>query len=340
MQKPEQKNNEAIAFIFQQIALCYRYLGGEQFRVSAYERAANRLLNMQEDIGVYASDTKRLEALGNIGVSTAKKISEYLRTGKIALFSRLKRQVPYGLLDLMDINGFGPATIRILYNQLGIKNESELLDALNGRRLEGVKGIGKRKIEDMKVSLAVTRKGTPLLLKDGRRIGNALIGVLRKMPGVQHAELCGSIRRKSKLIGDIDILIIAEPEDRSAIVKAFIASKHILRVLVKGINKTSVLLKCRNIQVDIRLVRAYEYGAALLYMTGSREHTIHLRLIAKRKGYTMNEYGIFEVATHRRLAGLTEEDMYSVLGLRYIPPELRLNNGEIEAAALNRAIAI
>ncbi|MCF3107664.1 hypothetical protein LL912_02615 [Niabella sp. CC-SYL272] len=223
----------------------------------------------------------------------------------------------------------------MLYHQFGIKNEHELAEALNSHRLDGVKGIGKRRIERMKVLLALTRSGQPMLLKDGRRIGTALVNLIRKIPGVQQAELCGSIRRKSKFIGDIDILVIAAPEDRLAIVQRFITSRHILRVLVKGANKASVLLRYQNIQVDIRLMHAYEYGAALLYMTGSREHTIRLRTIAKQKGYTMNEYGIFEVATHRRIAGLTEEEMYRALGLKYIPPEFRLNNGEIEAAALS-----
>lgn len=336
MQVIQQKNNAAVAFIFQQIALCYRYMGGEQFRAAAYEKAATMLLNMQEDIAVYASDIKRLEALGNIGVSIAKKITEYLQTGKIGLFSRLKKRVPYTLLGLMDITGFGPATIRLLYNQCGIKDEKELVKALNSHRLDSVKGLGKRRVAQMKVLLALTERRQLVLLKDGRRIGTALVGMLRKVPGVQRAELCGSIRRKSKLIGDIDILIIAEPEDRPAIVQAFISSRHILKVLVKGPGKASVLLRLRSIQVDIRLMRANEYGAALLYMTGSREHTIHLRVIAKQKGYTMNEYGIFEVATHRRIAGQTEEEMYHALGLKYIPPELRLNNGEIEAAWLDR----
>ncbi|SDD02770.1 helix-hairpin-helix domain-containing protein [Niabella drilacis] len=337
-QVPEYKNNDAIACIFRQIARCYRYLGGEGFRVAAYQGAAEMLLNMREDIAVYASDIKRLEALDHIGERMAMKITEYLQTGKIAVFSHLKKQVPYGLLELMDISGFGPATLRILYDRLGIKNEDELVEALNDHRLDGVKGIGKRRVENMKVLLAVTRRGQPVSLTDARRIGTALVGLLTKIPGVQRAELCGSIRRKKPLVGDIDILVLAEPEARRAIVQTFIASRHVLRVLVSGVNKASVLLRCRHIQVDIRLMHSREYGAALLYMTGSRGHTVHLRMIAKEKGYMMNEYGLFERATHRKIAGSTEKEMYRALGLKYIPPELRLNNGEIESAGLSRAM--
>ncbi|MCD2422135.1 helix-hairpin-helix domain-containing protein [Niabella pedocola] len=334
MQVPEYKNNAAIAFIFRQMARCYRYLGGEEFRVAAYQRAADMLLNMREDIAVYASDIRRLEALDHIGAHMAMKIAAYLKTGKMEVFSHLKKQVPYGLLELMDVSGFGPATLRILYERLGIKNEKELADALNGHRLDGIKGIGKRRIENMQVLLELTRRGAPVPLNDARRIGTALLGLLKKIPGVQRAEVCGSIRRKSALVGDIDVLVIAEPEQRAAIIKTFIASRHVLRVLVRGTNKVSVLLRCRHIQVDIRLLHGREYGAGLLYMTGSRGHTIHLRMIAKQRGYTMNEYGLFERATHRRIAGSTEKEMYRALGLQYIPPELRLNNGEIEAAGL------
>jgi DNA polymerase (family 10) len=328
------QNNAALSSIFYHMANCYRYLGNDnRFRAIAYDKVSKVLTNMKEDISTYATDVKTLDEIGGIGESIAGKIIEYLRTGKIKTFEQLKKQVPYELLDLMDITGFGPATLKLLHEKLKISNREELLDALDKDKLTRVKGFGEKKIENMKRTLKLYKENKRLPLKVAEKTGNELLSELNKIPGVERVTLAGSLRRKKETVGDIDIVILAEPKYRKKIVSRFIALPQVEEVLAKGLTKASVVLKKGNMQVDIRLVHDYEYGAAMLYFTGSKEHTIKLRTIAKQRGYKINEYGIFDVASHKRLAGETEEEMYRFLHLKYIPPEQRLDKGEIEKAA-------
>jgi DNA polymerase (family X) len=315
------------------MADCYRYLGNEErFRAVAYENAANILHNMKEDIADYATDTKTLDQIGGIGESIAEKIMEYLNTNQIKTFEALKKQVPYKLLELMDITGFGPATLRILHDKIGISSKEDLIHALETDGLKELKGFGKKKIDNMKKALKLFKESKRLLLKDAEKIGKEILEEIKRIPGVQKATLAGSLRRKKETIGDIDIVIVAEIKNRKKIVDKFIKLPQVEKVLVKGSTKASVILKDNNIQVDIRPVHDYEYGAAMIYFTGSKEHNIKLRIMAKERGYKMNEYGIFDAATDKRVAGETEEEMYRFLHLKYIPPEQRLNKGEIEKA--------
>lgn len=331
------QNNAALASLFHHMADCYRYLGNEnRFRAIAYENVAKTLHNMKGDIAGYATDVKKLDEIGGIGESIAEKIIEYLHTGAIKTFDQLKKQVPYELLELMDITGFGPATLKKLHDKLRISNREDLINALETGKVQGLKGFGEKKIENMKRSLKLFRESKRMLLKDAEKTGNEILSEIRKIPGVQKAELAGSLRRKKETIGDIDIVILAELKNRKKIVKRFIELPQVEKVLVKGTTKASVVLKYENVQVDIRLVHDYEYGAAMLYFTGSKEHNIKLRTIAKERGYKINEYGIFDAASGKRLAGSTEEEMYHFLNLKYISPELRLDKGEIEKAVLKK----
>lgn len=325
-----------LSSIFHRMADCYRYGGQDRFRAIAYENVSKILHNMNEDIADYASDVKTLDAIGGIGESIAKKIIEFLHTGKIGTFEKLKRKVPYKLLELMDIKGFGPATLKTLHDELGIRNRDDLVHALESNRLIGLKGFGEKKIEAMKRSLKLFKEARRMPLREAERTGLELLAEIKKMPGVQQAELAGSLRRKKETIGDIDIIILAEPRDRKRIVEKFTQLPQVRKVLAKGNTKASVILKRGEVQVDIRLVHDYEYGSAMLYFTGSREHNIKLRTRARNKGYKINEYGLFDITTGKRLAGATEEEMYAMLGLKYIPPGKRLDKGEIEAAELKK----
>jgi DNA polymerase (family X) len=329
------ENNIALASIFHQMADCYRYMGNEEhFRAIAYENVAKVLYSMKEDIADYANDVKTLEAIGGIGESIAEKIIEYLRTGTVKTFEQLKKETPYQLLQLMDITGFGPATLKMLHEKLHINNREELIRALDTGALQGLGGFGEKRIENMKKVLKVFKETKRMLLKRAEKIASEILNEIKEMPGVQRATVAGSLRRKKETIGDIDIIIQADPAYRKKIVARFIALPQVEKVLAKGVTKASVLLKFENVQVDIRLVNDYEYGAALLYFTGSKEHVIKLRMLAKKRGYKINEYGIFNAATGKRLAGATEEEMYNFLELQYIPPEQRVDKGEIENAVI------
>ena len=331
------QNNAALSTIFHHMADCYSYMGMEEhFRAIAYENVAKILHNMKEDISIYATNVKTLDAIGGIGESIAEKIIEYLRTGKIETFEQLKKRVPYELLELMEITGFGPATLKLLHDKLHISNREDLINALETNKLKGIKGFGDSKIENMKRSLKLFKETKRMLLQEAEILGNEILNEIKKIAGVQKAELAGSLRRKKETIGDIDIIIQADPKYRKKIVNRFIAMPRVEKVLSKGATKASVVLKNENVQVDIRMVHDYEYGAAMLYFTGSKEHNIKLRTIARNRGYKINEYGIFDVATGKRLAGATEEEMYHFLNMEYIPPEQRLDRGEIEKAVMKK----
>lgn len=331
------QNNMALSYIFHHMADCYRYMGNDnRFRAIAYDKAGKVLSNMKEDIEDYAKDVKTLDEIGGIGESIAKKIIEYLHTGKIKTFEKLKKQVPYELLELMDITGFGPATLKKLHEKLNISNRVDLIHALEKNKLSGLKGFGAKKIEYMKRALKIEKESRRMPLKEAENTGNEIIRELIRIPGVKKAVLAGSLRRKKETVGDIDIVILSEPKNRKKIVERIISLPQVDRVLAKGITKTSVVLKNKHIHVDIRLVHDYEYGAAMLYSTGSKEHNIKLRMIAKQRGLKINEYGIFDAESNKRLAGETEEEMYHFLNLKYIPPEQRLDKGEIEKAVLKK----
>ena len=197
--KPFVQNNEAIASLFHRMADCYRYLGNEErFRAIAYENVAQILHNLKEDIAAYATNVKTLDDIGGIGESIAEKIIEYLHTGKIETFEKLKRQVPFELLELMEVTGFGPATLKTIHDKLRINKRQDLVDALENGKLVGLKGFGRRKIENMKRALKMYKETQRLPLKDAEKIGNEILAEIRKILAVEKAELAGSIRRKKK----------------------------------------------------------------------------------------------------------------------------------------------
>lgn len=326
------KINTELADIFRHMADCYRYKGGsDRFRANAYENASRTLNNLEEDVADYADDLKKLEELNGIGESIGEKIIEYIKTGTIKTYEKLKKEVPGELLELMNIENIGPATVRILHEKMKIDNKDDLITALKENRLKGLKGFGEKKIANLSSVLKIKKTDKRMPLHYALQIGNEILNEIRNIAGVREAELAGSLRRKKETIGDIDIVVLAKPKDRKKIVNRIVALSQVQKILAKGTTKVSVVLK-NNVQVDVRLVNDYEYGAAMLYFTGSREHTIQLRTIAKEKGYKINEYGLFDVKTNRRLAGETEEGMYKVLGLKYIPPEQRLGENEIKRA--------
>lgn len=327
-------HNTALAQIFHLMAACYKYQGaGQRFRASAYDAAARTIAELKDDISFYATDVKTLDQLHGVGESIAQKIIEYLKTGKIKTYEKLKREVPQNLLSLMDITGLGPATVKTLHDQLHISNEKDLEKAIQAGNLKGLTGFGPKRIDNMLRGLKLYKEShTRMLLADALKTGDELLLKLRKIRKIRKAELAGSLRRRKETIGDIDIIASARARDSRQIVAQLLALPEVDRVLAKGETKVSFLTRDMQTQVDIRIVQEEQYGAALLYFTGSKEHNVRLRELAKQKGWKLNEYGLFDAATDRLLAGKTEEEIYSLLDLQFIPPELREEKGEIEAA--------
>jgi DNA polymerase (family 10) len=333
-------HNKALSKIFHDMAACYRYLGQEQrFRAIAYANASRTMEGLKADVADYADSIAHLDELKGIGESIAEKIIEYLKTGKIATFEKLKAQVPVDLLEFLDVTGMGPATIRTLHEELGINTRDELILAIEKGKLSGLKGFGEKKIENIRRALKIYKEtGRRHLLPEAIAACDVVLEYLKTIKGVEAAEAAGSLRRRKETIGDLDIVVLAAPKARKSIVSAFTRMPGASRTLAAGESKASILMKDPTIQVDIRLVSAHELGAAMLYFTGSKEHNIHLRIMAREKGWKINEYGLFDAVSGKRLAGSTEEEMYQALGLPYIPPELREERGEIEWAMKKKSM--
>ena len=339
VKKPDNQkthSNKELARIFSQMADCYRYLGpDERFRANAYAGAAQTLRNMQEPVESLANDMQQLEDLKSIGKSIAEKIIEFLATGQIQTFEELKKKVPFPLLELMDIEGFGPATLRLLHDKLGITTKAELITAIEKGKLEKIKGFASRKIEKLKQALKLESAKKRLPLKEAQRIADDLLQAIKNFDGVKQATIAGSIRRKKDTIGDIDIVITADERKWKKIITAITQLPQVETVIAAGKTRASLVLKTKQVQADVRVVHEDEYGAALFYFTGSKDHNIQLRSLAKQRGWKVNEYGVFNNKTGKKLAGKTEEEIYALFGIRFIPPEKRVGGNEINKSVIN-----
>lgn len=335
---PDRSKNQELADIFLQMAKCYRYLGtGERFRAIAYERAAKTLLNLPDDITEHASDIASLDRLRNIGEGIAERILEYLHTGHIHTWEELRLAVPLELLDIMDVQGMGAATTRTLHERLGIRDREELETAIRTGALARLQGFGPKRIDNIRKALKIDKEARGRhLLDQALDIGNRLLRLVRNIPAIQQAELAGSLRRRKETIGDIDILATCDPSKRKSAIRNFTRLPLVKQINAAGDTKASILLETPNIQADLRIVDPTAFGSALLYLTGSREHNIRLRSLARDSHRKINEYGLFADEGNKRIAGETEASLYQALGLDYIEPELREDKGEIDLARQHR----
>jgi len=325
--------NQELARIFEEIGLMSEFLGDNPFRVRAYHQAARTLYDLDTPIEDLAEGAKEaLMALPGIGPDLADKILEYLNTGRIAKHEELSQKVPPGVIQVMEVPGVGPKTARQLFEALGIDSLEKLRRALEEGRLLSLRGFGAKKVERIREGLALMEgasKRRPLgaVLS----LARSLLEAIRALPGVKEAELCGSARRYKETVGDLDFLVASREGER--VVEGFVRLPKVQEVYAKGENRATVFLK-DGLQVDLKIVLPESFGAGLQYLTGSKEHSIRLRALAQEKGLKLNEYGVWR--GEERIAGLTEEEVYAALGLPFIPPPLRENRGEIEAALKGR----
>lgn len=333
--------NKQLSGIFKNMSSIYQYMDGSQkFRALAYAKAANVIGNLQGDISEYVN-SGTLEEIPGIGESIAEKIREYIETGHIKKYDALKKRVPAELLEMMDVTGFGPQTIKRLHRSLQITNRAELIEALQSGRINRLKGFGEKKVQNLLRSLKLhSAVEERMLLWDALQLADKVMAELNKIKEAEKAEIAGSVRRKKETIGDIDILVAAKECNWKKIVIKFIALPFVREVIAKGETKASVIIEDYNRQVDLRIVHPEEWGAALLYFTGSKEHNIHLRTIAKEKEFKISEYGLFNAKTDKFIAGATEEEIYKLLGFQWIPPEMREDKGELELAAKSKVPAL
>src|SRR3989338_7416216 len=303
--------NLEIAQMFERIADILEFKGENRFKINAYRKASRVIGSLSEDIE-HLHKENRLMDIPGVGSGIAEKITEYLDTGKMSKYEEAIKGVEMGLIKLMDIPGLGPSTLKMVYKELGIKDVEGLEKAASEGRLRVLKGMGEKKEEN---------------ILRGIRLFKESINSLKKKTGVKEIEPAGSLRRMKETIGDIDIL--ASGSNRKEIISAFVSLPIVKDVLASGETKGSIIVE-GNIQVDLRVVEKDSFGAALQYFTGSKLHNIHLREMAKRLGLKISEYGIFR--GDKKIGGEKEEDIYSAIGLDWIPSELREDRGEIEAA--------
>lgn len=300
------------------------------FRPQAYARAAQGVAESGKSMrDIYESGgLKALKEVPGVGQSIAEHIEELLKTGKLKYFETLKKEVPVDVASLTAIEGLGPKSIKRLYVELGIKTVKDLEKAARAGKVRELKGFGV-KVEDKILKGIDFRKSNGERMSIGVALpeATALESRLGKLPGVTRVAVAGSLRRRKETIGDIDIL--AEAKNSESVMDAFVKFPNVARVLARGDTKSSIKL-ASGMQVDLRVVPAQSYGAALNYFTGSKEHNVALREIAIKKGLKLNEYGLWNGG--KRVAGGTEEEIYKTLGLEYIEPEMREMTGEIEAA--------
>jgi len=302
----------------------------QSFRVRAYESAMQAIKAHTTDLG--ALTTKELQTIPGIGKSTAEKIRELLDTGKVQKLEALRRTYPPSLVALLRLQGLGPKAVHKLRAELGIQSIDDLRRALAEKRIRTLKGFGAKSEEKLAESLArldATGSVDRTPISVALPLANSIVARMREVPGVTHASYCGSLRRFLETIGDVDIMVAAR--NAGAVMDAFVAMSVVDRVLVRGENKTSVVTH-RGTQIDLRVVAEHQLGAARMYFTGSKGHNIKLRQRALARGYTLNEYALSELEGGKDVASETEEQIYEALGLRFIPPVLREDQGEIEAA--------
>jgi DNA polymerase (family X) len=321
-------HNTDIARIFDRLADLLEIEGANPFRVRAYRDAARIVGDLPQEVAGLIAAGRDLSELHGIGKDLAGKIEEIVSTGRLAVLEETERRTPESLLELLRLGPLGPKRVKTLYDQLGIESADDLAAAAKAGRLHGLHGFGPKIEQRLLDALAHRVKEEPrLLLASIEAVAVDLVRYLKGASGVGEVVVAGSYRRRKETVGDLDILVTAAPG--SDVMDRLTAFEEVEEVLGHGRTRSTVRLRS-GLQVDVRVVPANSYGAALHYFTGSKAHNIKVRGMGVDRGLKINEYGVFQ--GEKQIAGRTEEEVYAQVGLPYIEPELRENRGEIEAA--------
>ncbi len=320
-------HNDDIAAAFDEMGDLLAIQGENTFRIRAYRRAAQVVRSLPRQLADMGGE-KAFDALPGIGPDLAAKIGEMLETGNIRALEKLRTTIPQGLRELLALPGLGPVRVRALHAGLHVQGMEDLRRALADGRLASLRGFGP-KIRSQLLAAALEKRSEPrrLPLYVATQYARSLKAYLEQVPGVLRVELAGSYRRGRDTVGDLDVIVCAR--QGASTIRALNNYEDLKALTAAGTTKATGVLR-NGLQVDIRVLPPKSFGAALHYLTGSRDHTIRVRRMAQKKGLKLSEYGLFRGA--KRLAGATEEELYAALGLDWIPPELRENRGEIEAA--------
>lgn len=327
--------NLEIARIFYEIADILE-MQGVEWKPRAYRRAAKGIEASADDVEVIykKGGIKALEEIPGVGKGIAKKIIEFIETGRVKAYELAKQDIPAGVEEMMHVAGMGPKKAVVLYHKLGIKSVKQLESAAKAGKIRKLPRFGEKSENDILKGIEIYKQGTRrMLLGTAWPIVQEIISRLKKLKEVRKISIAGSARRMKDTVGDLDVLVVSS--DPKKVIDFFASMDNVSAVIAKGPTKSSVRLK-EGINCDLRVLEEKSFGAALQYFTGSKDHNIRCRQIAIKKGLKLNEYGLFSKKSGKYVCGRTEDDVYKKLGLQYIEPELRENQGEIEAAMANK----
>ena len=319
--------NEIVAALLQEYADLLQISGGEQFRARNYEKAAKSVAGYSGDVALL--DDAALRKIPGVGSSIATKILQYQQTGTIAELEDLRASVPDGVREMTRIPALGPKRAFQLYRELGIGSIAELSAAIDAGTLKDLRGFGPKSKDKLRRGIELAESfGERVPLNVASDVAEQIVAAMMAVPGCERCEHAGSLRRFRETIGDVDILAAAT--DSGPLMRALLELPGVTDVIAQGEAKTSV--RIRGLQVDLRVVPAECWGAAMLYFTGSQAHNVAIREIAVRKKLKLSEYGLFDVESGEKLVSATEEEIYGRLGMAWVPPPMREHAGEVRAA--------
>ena len=327
-----------VAQVLEEIGTLLELKGENPFKCRAYHNASRVIAALTTDLKTLVENDE-LKNVKGVGEGIAQKISEFVGTGKLKYYEDLKKSLPEGLEEMLRIQGLGPKRIKVLYEKIGLKTIEQLKEACESHRLGTLEGFGEKTEENILRGIELLKKHSDKhLYSTAKGAAERIHAEIRKQKGVLRSEVAGSLRRKKEVIGDIDILVSAKKSVAPKLMKVFTSHPDVTEILAQGETKASVILKS-GINCDLRVVDDAEYAFSLAYFTGSKEHNIEMRSLAKKFGWSLNEYGFSELGAgekrgkaKRIVRCKDEEEIYEALELSFVPPELRENMGEIEAA--------
>lgn len=320
--------NDAVEQALLEFADLLSILSADPFKARAYEKAARAVGGYHADLSEL--DEKGILQIPSVGRSIAEKIADCIKTGTFADLEALRDEVPAGVRELMSIPGMGPKKAMSLHRELGVDSVAALRAAIDDDRVAGLKGFGRKTQDNILRGLEqLSTSGGRVLVSVALDAAETMLGELGEVHQVQRAAFAGSLRRMCETIGDVDLLIAST--DAEPIMDAFVSQPVVARVLAHGDTKSSIVTRA-GLQVDLRVIPPEVWGAAMIYFTGSKAHNVRIREMAVRAGLKLNEYGLFEAKSGKLVVADTEEAVYERLGLPYIPPTLREDRGEVEAA--------
>ncbi len=330
-------DNKAIATIFYETADLMKVASADPFRIRSYERAAEALEGWPQQVAEIYQDEKALLAIPGIGKGMAANIRELMTEGKLASHEEMLQKFRPSMLELLKISGLGPKTIALIWDAFQVCDVDGVAKLASEGKLRTLPRLSEKSEQKILKAIESYRQLTGrFLLSVADDIARKITDFLKDLPGVEKVTPAGSLRRGRETVGDLDLLVTGKCCDndaqRNKVIERILSFPGILEVLGKGENKVSFKLRS-GMQVDVRLLLPDSFGAAMQYFTGSKNHNVTLRQRALKQGYTLNEYGLVRVEDNKRVAGKTEEEIYKKLGLAFIPPELREDCGEIQAAA-------